>query len=201
MGFSKTPSSSQQDSKGTLKGAGGEAGMGELVGLCEVVKETSEAGIVQGICGASHPDVGGRARFCRKWVVDRDKWTCGPVSHQGMPEAAIKTHHLHINVASPNQGAFLEPFLETSGAAYDEEAHPCWKPIPRSTDEISSVLASVLAGVLLTLDDQVLYGRLSESPAFDSAVELYFPHVSSEIDLGRSNRLLLQGEVSAKFFP
>jgi hypothetical protein len=52
----------------------------------------------------------------------------------------------------------IDTLLETSGAAYDEEAHPCWKPIPRAADEISSVLA----GVSPTLDDQVLYRRLTE---------------------------------------
>jgi hypothetical protein len=52
----------------------------------------------------------------------------------------------------------IDTFLETSGAAYGEEAHPCWKPIPRAADEISSVLASVSP----TIDDQVLYERLIE---------------------------------------
>ncbi len=93
-GALNTPPSSQQASQGKLKGAGGgttpfqpEAGMGELVGLCEFIKETSEEGIVRGICGACYPNVGERVRFCRKWVVDKAKWTCGPVSHQGLPEA------------------------------------------------------------------------------------------------------------------
>jgi hypothetical protein len=36
--------------------------------------------------------------------------------------------------------------------------HPCWKPIPQAADETSSILASVSP----TLDDQVLYRRLTE---------------------------------------
>ncbi len=62
-----------------------------------------------------------------------------------------------VQVSSAEAKA-IDTCLETSGAAYDEEAHPCWEPIPRAADEISSVLA----GVSPTLDDQILYGRLIE---------------------------------------
>ncbi len=62
-----------------------------------------------------------------------------------------------VQVSSAEAKA-IDTCLETSGAAYDEEAHPCWEPIPRAADEISSVLASVSP----TLDDQTLYRRLTE---------------------------------------
>jgi hypothetical protein len=40
---------------------------------------------------------------------------------------------------------------------YEEEAHPCWKPVPRAADQVSSVLASVSP----TLNDQNLHERLA----------------------------------------
>jgi hypothetical protein len=50
------------------------------------------------------------------------------------------------------------------------------------------------------------FGRLNvlrgaESPAFDSIVEMYLPHVSSKINLWRTNRLLFQGKVLSKLIP
>jgi hypothetical protein len=50
---------------------------------------------------------------------------------------------------SSAEAKVIDNFLEMSNAAHDEEAHLCWKPIPRAADEISSVLASVSP----TLDD------------------------------------------------
>jgi hypothetical protein len=32
----------------------------------------------------------------------------------------------------------IDTVLERNGATYDEEVHPCWKPVPRAADEVSS---------------------------------------------------------------
>jgi hypothetical protein len=44
----------------------------------------------------------------------------------------------------------IDTVLES--VTYDEEAHPCWQPISRAANKVSSVLASVSP----TLDDQTL---------------------------------------------
>jgi hypothetical protein len=51
----------------------------------------------------------------------------------------------------------IDTVFEGNVIPHDDEAHPCWQPIPRAVDEVSSILASVSP----TLDDQVLYGRLA----------------------------------------
>ena len=61
-----------------------------------------------------------------------------------------------VQVSSAEARA-IDTVLEGNGAAYDEEAHPCWKPVPRAADEVSSMLASVSP----TFDDQTLHGRLA----------------------------------------
>jgi hypothetical protein len=49
--------------------------------------------------------------------------------------------------------------FEQCNDASEEEVHPCWKPIPKAANQV----ASVLAGISPTLDDQELYKRLKAS--------------------------------------
>jgi hypothetical protein len=71
-----------------------------------------------------------------------------------IPEDAVVTASVQV---SSTEARAIDTVLEANGATHDEEVHPCWKPIPRAADEISSVLASVSP----ILEDQTLYGRLA----------------------------------------
>jgi hypothetical protein len=51
----------------------------------------------------------------------------------------------------------INTVLERNDITFDEEAHPCWKDVPRAANEISSVLADMSPA----LDDQILCGRLA----------------------------------------
>ncbi len=62
---------------------------------------------------------------------------------------------------SSTEAKAIDTVLESNSVTYDEEAHPCWQPIPRAADQVSSILASVSP----TLDDQTLYGCLSARTA------------------------------------
>jgi hypothetical protein len=59
---------------------------------------------------------------------------------------------------SSTEAKAIDNVLDGNRAAYNEEAHPCWKPVPKAADKISSMLASVSPA----LDDQTLCGRLAE---------------------------------------
>jgi hypothetical protein len=59
---------------------------------------------------------------------------------------------------SSTEAKAIDNVLDGDSATYNEEAHPCWKPVPRAADKISSMLASVSPA----LDDQTLYGGLAE---------------------------------------
>ena len=63
-----------------------------------------------------------------------------------------------VQVSSAETKA-IDTVFERCNDASEEEVHPCWKPIPRAANEV----ASVLAGVSPTLNDQVLYERLKEN--------------------------------------
>jgi hypothetical protein len=62
---------------------------------------------------------------------------------------------------SSTEARAIDTVLESNSVTYDEEAHPCWQPIPRAADQVSSILASVSP----TLDDQTLYGCISARTA------------------------------------
>ena len=53
----------------------------------------------------------------------------------------------------------IDTVFEQCNDASEEEVHPCWKPIPKAANQV----ASVLAGISPTLDDQELYKRLKAS--------------------------------------
>jgi hypothetical protein len=65
-----------------------------------------------------------------------------------------------VQVSSMEANA-IDTVLESNSVTYDKEAHPCWQPIPRAADQVSSILA----GISPTLDDQTLYGRLAARTA------------------------------------
>jgi hypothetical protein len=72
-----------------------------------------------------------------------------------IPEDAAVTASVEISRA---EARTIDIVLEGNVASHDENAaHPCWQPIPRAADEVSSILASVSP----ILDNQVLYGRLA----------------------------------------
>ena len=50
----------------------------------------------------------------------------------------------------------IDELLQRSDKDSEEIVHPCWKPIPRAGDQVSSVLA----GISPILDDQTLYERM-----------------------------------------
>ena len=58
---------------------------------------------------------------------------------------------------SSTEAKAIDNVFKSNNVSHDEEAHPCWQPIPRAANEVSSVLTSVSP----TLDDNVLYGRLA----------------------------------------
>jgi hypothetical protein len=70
------------------------------------------------------------------------------------PEDVAMAASLQVSSA---EAKTIDIVLEGSGATYDEEAHLCWKPLPREANQVSSALASVSPN----LDDQTLHGRLA----------------------------------------
>jgi hypothetical protein len=73
-----------------------------------------------------------------------------------IPEDAAVT--ASVEISSAEARTIDNVIGGTNVASHDENAaHPCWQPIPRAADEVSSILASVSP----RLDDQVLYGRLA----------------------------------------
>ena len=81
-----------------------------------------------------------------------------------IPEDAAVTASVQISSA---EARTIDTVLEGNVASHDENAaHPCWQPISRAADEVSSILASVSP----ILDDQALYGRLSlREPIWESS--------------------------------
>jgi hypothetical protein len=60
-----------------------------------------------------------------------------------------------VEISSVESNA-IDALLQRSDDEIEEKVQPCWKPIPRQADEISSVLA----GISPILNDQALYERL-----------------------------------------
>ena len=72
-----------------------------------------------------------------------------------IPGDAAMTESVQVSSA---EARTIDTVLEGNVASHDENAaHPCWQPIPRAADEVSSILASVSP----ILDDQVLYEHLA----------------------------------------
>ena len=73
-----------------------------------------------------------------------------------IPEDAAMT--ASVQVLSSAEARTIDTVLERNVASHDKNAaHPCWQPIPRAANEVSSILASVSP----ILDDQVLYEHLA----------------------------------------
>jgi hypothetical protein len=77
---------------------------------------------------------------------------------EGQSSNPLVRHSRRCCQVSSAEARAINTVLEGNAIPHDEEAHPCWQPIPRAAGEVSSILASVSP----TLDDQVLYGRLAE---------------------------------------
>ena len=60
-----------------------------------------------------------------------------------------------VQIASVKSN-MIDVLLWRSDADFEEKVQPCWRPIPRAADEVSSVLASISP----LLDDEALYERL-----------------------------------------
>jgi hypothetical protein len=72
-----------------------------------------------------------------------------------IPEDPAVTASVEISSA---EARTIDTVIEGNVASHDENAaHPCWQPISRAADEVSSILASVSP----ILDDQVLYEHLA----------------------------------------
>jgi hypothetical protein len=72
-----------------------------------------------------------------------------------IPEDAAVTASVQVSSA---EARTIDTVLEGNVASHDGNvAHPCWQPIPRVADEVSSILASVSP----ILDNQILYGCLA----------------------------------------
>jgi hypothetical protein len=57
---------------------------------------------------------------------------------------------------SATESTKIDELLQRSDKDSEEIVHPCWKPIPKAGDQVSSVLA----GISPILDDQTLYERM-----------------------------------------
>jgi hypothetical protein len=73
---------------------------------------------------------------------------------QDIPEDTVMTASVQVSSMESNA---IDSVFESTSVTHDEEAHPCWEPIPRVADEVLRALESVSP----ILDDQTLYGRLS----------------------------------------
>jgi hypothetical protein len=62
---------------------------------------------------------------------------------------------------SSTEAKAINDVIDGNRAAYDEEAHPCWKPVPRAANEISSMLASVHLHLMIRSCADVLLRELS----------------------------------------
>jgi hypothetical protein len=71
-----------------------------------------------------------------------------------IPEDVAVTASLQVSSA---EARTIDNVFGRNCTTHDEEAHPCWQPMPREADEVASVLASVSP----TLDDRTLHERLA----------------------------------------
>jgi hypothetical protein len=89
-------------------------------------------------------------------------WEGNMIKKQDRGQILLSEVHEDTALAASVQISSIESrminniFQRNDDVSPEEKVHPCWKPIPRAADEVSSVLA----GISPILDDQALYERL-----------------------------------------